>query len=49
VQRSYISRRLCYSIAAFFVSITITFFILHLMPGDYITNYLLSLGNVLPA
>ncbi len=44
----YIGRRLIYSGIAFFISITITFFILHLMPGDYITNYLLSLGTVLP-
>jgi peptide/nickel transport system permease protein len=48
VQGSKIYRRLIYSIAAFFISISVTFFILHLMPGDYITNYLLSLGNVLP-
>ena len=45
---SYLGKRIIYSIIAFFISITITFFILHLMPGDYITNYLLSLGNVLP-
>jgi peptide/nickel transport system permease protein len=48
MQGGYFGRRFIYSIAAFFISITITFFILHLMPGDYITNYLLSLGNVLP-
>jgi peptide/nickel transport system permease protein len=44
----YIGKRMIYCSIAFFISITITFFILHLMPGDYITNYLLSLGNVLP-
>lgn len=48
MNRSFITKRLIPSGIAFFVSITITFFILHLMPGDYITNYLLSLGNVLP-
>jgi len=46
--RTYLLRRIGYSAAAFFVSITITFFLLHLMPGDYITNYFLSLGNTLP-
>jgi peptide/nickel transport system permease protein len=48
MQGVYVGKRLIYSSIAFFISITITFFILHLMPGDYITNYLLSLGNVLP-
>jgi peptide/nickel transport system permease protein len=48
VQGSYVVKRLIYCGIAFFISISITFFILHLMPGDYITNYLLSLGNVLP-
>lgn len=42
------SRRTISGIIALFISISITFLILHLMPGDYITNYLLSLGNVLP-
>ena len=44
----YLSRRICYSVASFFVCVTLTFFLLHLMPGDYITNYLLSLGRTLP-
>lgn len=44
----YLLRRIGYSGAAFFVCVSITFFILHLMPGDYITNYLLSLSNTLP-
>lgn len=44
----YLLRRLCYSGASFFVCVTITFFLLHLMPGDYITNYLLSLSNTVP-
>ena len=48
ISRQYLARRLCYSAASFFVCVTITFFILHLMPGDYITNYLLSLSNTLP-
>ena len=48
MQLSYVGKRLVYSAIAFVISITITFFILHLMPGDYMTNYLLSLGNVLP-
>ena len=48
ISGKYFLRRLCYSGASFFVCITITFFLLHLMPGDYITNYLLSLSNTLP-
>jgi peptide/nickel transport system permease protein len=48
ISGKYFCRRLCYSAAALFVSVTITFFLLHLMPGDYITNYLLSLTNHLP-
>ena len=48
MQTTYVGKRLVYSGIAFVISITITFFILHLMPGDYMTNYLLSLGNVLP-
>jgi len=45
---NYLCKRLCCSAAAFFLSVTLTFFLLHLMPGDYITNYLLSLTNSLP-
>jgi len=48
ISARYFLKRLCYSGAAFFVCITITFFLLHLMPGDYITNYLLSLTNTIP-
>ncbi|MDD1701967.1 MAG: ABC transporter permease [Methanoregula sp.] len=48
ISGKYLLRRLCYSGASFFVCVTITFFLLHLMPGDYITNYLLSLSNTLP-
>ena len=48
ISGKYLLRRLCYSGASFFVCITITFFLLHLMPGDYITNYLLSLSNTIP-
>ncbi|MGB7788632.1 ABC transporter permease [Methanoregula sp.] len=48
ISGKYFLKRLGYSGAAFFVSVTITFFLLHLMPGDYITNYLLSLTNTLP-
>ncbi|WP_319579805.1 ABC transporter permease [uncultured Methanospirillum sp.] len=48
MQGLYLIKRIVFSGIAFFISISITFFILHLMPGDYITNYLLSLGNVLP-
>lgn len=44
----YLLRRIGYSGAAFFVCVSLTFFILHLMPGDYITNYLLTLSNTLP-
>ena len=43
-----LARRILSGGFAFFISITITFFILHLMPGDYITNYLASLGLTLP-
>jgi len=48
ISGKYLLRRLGYSGASFFVCITITFFLLHLMPGDYITNYLLSLSNSIP-
>ena len=48
ISGKYLLRRLCYSGASFFVCVTITFFLLHLMPGDYITNYLLSLSNTIP-
>lgn len=48
ISGNYLLKRLCYSGAALFVSVTVTFFLLHLMPGDYITNYLLSLTNTLP-
>ena len=48
ISGKYLLRRLGYSGASFFVCITITFFLLHLMPGDYITNYLLSLSNTIP-
>ncbi|MDD1689952.1 MAG: ABC transporter permease [Methanoregula sp.] len=44
----YLLRRIGYSGAAFVICVTLTFFILHLMPGDYITNYLLSISNYLP-
>ena len=48
ISGKYLLRRLCYSGASFFVCVTITFFLLHLMPGNYITNYLLSLSNTIP-
>jgi peptide/nickel transport system permease protein len=48
ISGKYFCKRLCYSGTAFFFSVTLTFFLLHLMPGDYITNYLLSLTNTLP-
>jgi len=48
ISGNYLLKRICYSGAAFFVSVTLTFFLLHMMPGDYITNYLLSLTNALP-
>lgn len=44
----YLARRILFSAISFFVCITITFFLLHLMPGDYITNYLLWLYNKVP-
>lgn len=48
ISGNYLLRRICYSGASFFVCVTITFFLLHLMPGDYITNYLLSISNSIP-
>jgi len=48
ISGKYLLQRLCYSGASFIVCLTITFFLLHLMPGDYISNYLLSLSNTLP-
>ena len=48
ISGQYLARRLCFSAVSFLVCITITFLLLHLMPGDYITNYLLSLGRSLP-
>jgi len=48
ISGQYLARRLCYCAASFFVCVTLTFFLLHFMPGDYITNYLLSLGRTLP-
>ena len=41
----YIIKRLFYSFLAFFVGISITFAILHLMPGDYISHLLLNIEN----
>lgn len=48
ISGQYLARRLVYSGVSFLVCITITFFLLHLMPGDYITNYLLWLTNKVP-
>src|SRR5271157_761195 len=48
ISGQYLLKRICYSGLSFLVCITITFFLLHLMPGDYITNYFLSLSNTLP-
>jgi peptide/nickel transport system permease protein len=48
ISGQYLCRRLCFCAASFIVCVTITFFLLHLMPGDYITNYLLSLSRTLP-
>lgn len=45
---AYLCTRLAFCMVTFLLSITITFVILHLMPGDYITNYLLALGNSVP-
>jgi len=44
----YLIHRLGYSGISFLVCITLTFFILHLMPGDYITNYLLTFTKNVP-
>ena len=48
ISGQYLLRRLCFSGASFFVCVTLTFFILHLMPGDYITNNLLWIANKVP-
>ena len=48
MKASYILRRLVYSAAAFGVSASIAFFILHLMPGDYITQYLEQIYIIAP-
>jgi len=45
---TYILRRLLYSAAAFGTSVIITFFLLHLMPGDYITQYLEQIYAIAP-
>ncbi len=45
----YLLRRIGYSGVSFLACVTLTFFLLHLMPGDYITNYLLWLSNKVPA
>lgn len=48
ISRQYLTRRLCYSGISFLVCVSLTFFLLHLMPGDYISNYLLWLSNKVP-
>lgn len=48
ISGGYLTRRLMYSGISFLVCITLTFFILHLMPGDYMTNYLSWLANKVP-
>jgi peptide/nickel transport system permease protein len=49
ISGQYLLRRICFSAASFFVCITVTFLLLHLMPGDYISNYLLWIANKIPA
>jgi peptide/nickel transport system permease protein len=48
MRASYLLRRLLYSGLAFGVSITITFLILHLIPGDFITQYLKAFYVIAP-
>ena len=48
ISGQYLARRLCFSGISFLTCVTLTFFLLHLMPGDYITNYLLWLTNKVP-
>lgn len=48
MQTEYIIKRLFYSFLAFFISISITFSILHLMPGDYIQYLVPYLAEVNP-
>ncbi|MFA4861880.1 ABC transporter permease [Methanoregula sp.] len=48
ISGQYLVKRLCFSGLSFLVCVTLTFFLLHLMPGDYITNYLLWLTNKVP-
>lgn len=45
----YIIKRLFYSFLAFFISISITFAILHLIPGDYLQYLVPHLAEVNPA
>ena len=45
----YVIKRLFYCFLAFFVGISITFAILHLMPGDYISHLLINIeSNISP-
>lgn len=48
MRAAYLLRRLLYSGLAFGVSITITFVILHLIPGDFITQYLKEFYVIAP-
>lgn len=48
ISSRYLTRRLVYSAISFLFCITLTFFILHSMPGDYMTNYLSWLANKVP-
>ncbi|MDK2974260.1 MAG: peptide/nickel transport system permease protein [Methanofollis sp.] len=48
MRAAYILRRLLYSAAAFGISVTIAFALLHFMPGDYITQYLEQIYVIAP-
>lgn len=48
MRSAYILRRLLYSAAAFGISVTLTFVLIHLIPGDYITQYLEEIYVIAP-
>lgn len=48
MEARYLFKRLCYCGLAFIASITIIFLLLHFMPGDYVTFYLLEISRTTP-
>lgn len=45
---NYLVKRLAISIITFFVAACIIFLLLRTMPGDFVSNLVLSFGNTLP-